>query len=1079
MKKNWKAVLTAVLICCFLGTLTAGIFAADDLTGTPEPETLTEEASSESVTEEEPFAFTYTVNSLFKTASITGYTGNVPSELVIPAEIDGYSLLMIASGLFKDCTQIKSVIVEDYVRFGASGNADGVFENCTSLESVEIRGNSIIYENSFKNCTALKTVTFPETGSTAIYKSAFEGCTSLQTVSTPASMSELRESAFAGCSSLEEFTVPEGVKNVRSQAFANCSSLKKVSLPSTVTELGSSVFKNCTSLQEATIGGSFTRLPTGTFENCSSLTSVTLPDTIQYMHSISPASAKEVGAFSGCSSLETLVLPASLVSIGDYAFTGCTALRSVSIPEGVTYINYQKLFADCPNMESFGDAAIRSEDGVIYSPDKTEVLGAIANENITEIVLADEAETITCNFLEGTYVTKLTIGENVKALPTGLFQGSGLKELVINASCSDWGALIFAQSPTLETVTLGDKVTAIPITIFYNCTGLKKVVGGQNVAEIKGRAFGGCNALETVDFGENIVSIAAQAFADCTSLTTLPIGEKTESILYEAFDDCSSLNGVLTLGDAVTTLQANAFYGCKGFTELKIGNGLTELPDYAFANCTGLTDIVIPGNIRTIGKNCFANGKPVSVVIEDGVETISDYAFTNNASTSTLRTIRLPNTLKTVGAYAFYNHLASEIVIPRGVESIGAKAFISRVNNWKVYYYPDALTFADDSCPFDVNTYTCNIVTYAYEGSAAWEAFENCPYVLNTSVHTHEMYNLCSVDRHTPAEVCAFETVCRYCGEVISGHTDEDGDTLCDICGLSVTEPPVEPIEPETPDCILTYDDGILSVSGNAIQSGDCADEISVYADEVKTIVFENGFTSLGNGVFSSMSALQMVYIPGSVSSIGDGVFADCPNLGNLLMLSDSIAFSADTFDSDASFNLFLHEDAAVTGLENLPAGVNVIRFAFDGETLSFTGHISADMYNLFDIASLFSLAYDNIMTLHFEQFTAVDFQVFGRYEDGYNTLRRTEFENVDFSIKVLVDGSYQTVSFNEVYEMAADGYGDYYYLVTETDEENIDYDDTQISVVEQIREIMARIVSAIVKLLNKLFAFFKKITGK
>lgn len=1138
MKKSRKTVLTVLLICCILGTLTAGIFAADDPSGTPEPETLTEEVLSEDTEDIAAPEFTYTVQRSGK-IRITGLNADFEGALVIPAMIDGYAVDEIDRYAFCNHTGITSVTFESSVTYIYSY----AFQGCTSLKSITLpEGLQNIGLSVFYNCKSLEQVTIPSTV-TYIESHAFGNCTSLQSITIPSSVKRI--SGFDGCTALTEVVLNEGLQSIK-WAFSGCTALKSIVLPSTVTSISDSCFSGCTALTDISLNEGLTTIGASAFYNCSSLQSIALPSTVVSVGS---------SCFSGCTSLSDISLNEGLTSMGSGVFLKCTSLTELRLPASLNQINGY-LTEGCTSLERVelaeGNDAFVVENGALTDAARTALLcypyrnpaedytlpeGVTAipnrcfygNENLKHITLPASLTSIGDYAFADSALESVSFGGSVAAIGKYAFQKTALTALNFDASsigdyafyqCENLQTLVLGDSVqtigkfafrgcvALETATLGDGVTLIDEYAFSGCTQLQTVDGGVNVSVVEDQAFANCTSLQTVGFGANVTRIEYYAFNKCTSLTMVPIGEKTTKIGITAFADCSSLQS-LVLPDSIQLVDSFAF-SSTGLTTLDLGHGSPTFGLSPFSGCVNLKQVTIPGTYKTVAKSMFDANHLEKVIIEEGVERIESYAFAG-ASPYSLTEISLPESLTYIGDHAFDNHRCSEIVIPSGVNYIGSMAFNGRTN-YDVYCYAMNPEFDANSCPFNVNYWTGTVTIHAYRNSTIRSYIENCPNL--GDYHKHVLIDLCEEFGHTPAEVCAFETVCRYCGEVISGHTDEDGDTFCDICGLSVTEPPVDPIDPEeptapdipeettdpdtpeettdpdtpeeptdpepdTPDCTLTYDDGILSVSGNAIREGDYADEISSYADEVKTIVFEDGFTALGDGVFSSMSALQMVYIPGSVSSIGDGVFADCPNLGNMLILSDSISFSTDTFDADASFNLFLREDAAVTGLENLPVGVNVIRFAFDGETLSFTGHLSADMYNLFDIASLFSLAYDNIMTLHFEQFTAVDFQVYGRYENSYNTLRRTEFENVDFSIKVLVDGAYQTVSFNEVYEMAADGYGDYYYLVTETDEENIDYDDTQISVVDQLRELIARVVSAIVKLLNKLFAFFKKITGK
>ncbi|MBR6189257.1 MAG: leucine-rich repeat domain-containing protein [Prevotella sp.] len=58
------------------------------------------------------------------------------------------------------------------------------------------------------------------------------------------------------------------------------------------------------------------------------------------------------------------------------------------------------------------------------------------------------------------------------------------------------------------------------------------------------------------------------------------------------FQSCCSLNSV-TIGNGVTSIGTNAFYGCSGMTSVTIGNNVTSIGGNAFRECSGLTAVHI------------------------------------------------------------------------------------------------------------------------------------------------------------------------------------------------------------------------------------------------------------------------------------------------------------------------------------------------------------------------------------------------------------------------------------------------------------------------------------------------------
>lgn len=136
------------------------------------------------------------------TAEITGYTGNA-TDLVIPSEIDGYTVVSIGYLAFWNCEQLKCVTIP--------------------IGVIEIGNN------------------------------AFLGCRSLTSVTLPNGITQIKYSAFGECVNLENIIIPDSVTRISQWAFEGCESLTNIIIPSSVEWLGSEAFIDCTSLEYAVI----------------------------------------------------------------------------------------------------------------------------------------------------------------------------------------------------------------------------------------------------------------------------------------------------------------------------------------------------------------------------------------------------------------------------------------------------------------------------------------------------------------------------------------------------------------------------------------------------------------------------------------------------------------------------------------------------------------------------------------------------------------------------------------------------------------------------------------------------------
>ena len=61
-------------------------------------------------------------------------------------------------------------------------------------------------------------------------------------------MQTIEDNAFAGCTALKSVTIPNTTIHIGDYAFANCSSLESIVIPKSVTAIGSLAFEGCTAL---------------------------------------------------------------------------------------------------------------------------------------------------------------------------------------------------------------------------------------------------------------------------------------------------------------------------------------------------------------------------------------------------------------------------------------------------------------------------------------------------------------------------------------------------------------------------------------------------------------------------------------------------------------------------------------------------------------------------------------------------------------------------------------------------------------------------------------------------------------
>lgn len=210
---------------------------------------------------------------------ITGLTdkGRSDSMIKIPAELDGKTVVGIAREAFRDCGNLKEVIIEE----GITEIAENAFFNCVNLENIEIPSTvKKIGTNAVKNTawqknkasseyiivndilieanTVKETYIIPD-GVKRIASGVFYSNNRVQKIILPSGVECIESYAFAGCGELSGINIPDSVKVIEYGAFSGCS-LLSVEVPETVETVGVDAFLN---VEQIKYNGSLAEAPWG------------------------------------------------------------------------------------------------------------------------------------------------------------------------------------------------------------------------------------------------------------------------------------------------------------------------------------------------------------------------------------------------------------------------------------------------------------------------------------------------------------------------------------------------------------------------------------------------------------------------------------------------------------------------------------------------------------------------------------------------------------------------------------------------------------------------------------------------
>ncbi|MBQ8833656.1 MAG: leucine-rich repeat protein [Oscillospiraceae bacterium] len=271
-----------------------------------------------------------------------------------------------------------------------------------------------------------------------------------------------------------------------------------------------------------------------------------------------------------------------------------------------------------------------------------------------------------------------------------------------------------------------------------------------------------------------------------------------------------------------------------------------------------ITSAVIEKGITTVGIFCFYQClKLESVSIPEGVTSIGNHAF---EWCRKLKEVILPDSVKSIGLMAFYNCDGMETLELGGVEMIANDAF-NMCRSLTEVTFPATLTEMKNY------SFACcdSLTTITFEGDAP--TFSGQPFS-GTGSFPNE-----TVTAYYPGDNATWTS------DVM---TDLGGDIDWKTTGGETVEPEPETIGgncgKEITNLTWTLDEatGTLTVSGTGEMQGVSSwvyTPWAEYADQIKTVVLEEGVVSVGSSMFGGLTELEGISFPSTLRWIQDAAF--------------------------------------------------------------------------------------------------------------------------------------------------------------------------------------------------------------
>lgn len=693
---------------------------------------------------------------------------------------------------------------------------------------------------------------------TKVADQAFANCTSLEEISIPGTVTEIgttctseRYLPFYKCTSLIKVKFEDGVQNISLGVFFSTSEpnssycskglfaycpLQEVYIGRNIFYVnydsyfsfekypeyyGYSAFYNQPMLAKVTFSSTVTEIPAYLFYRNVAMTLTDLPN------------VKTIGksAFEGCSKLTTLNFGQDLMTVDDRAFYNCTNVTKLTFPDAITTIGDEAFY----NCSSITEVTVGS---------KLQSIGASAFQkcgSFTAILLPDNFTTMGASAFEG--CKKLTVaklGNSLRAVPARAFKNCiALSEMTVPATSVSMGDQAFYNDSVLAVITMNDGLKTIGNEVFWNNSGIRTFTIPGTVTSIGSNSFYGCTNTSVLRFkdGEETLTIDSyytrskkiddmtsrgsytnrcnDYFYDCP-IKTLYLGR---DLKYDYADNASVYDYVDGYWKEMSRASA-PFVNSTTLQKVTIGSKVTFLYNHLFHNCDKVTTIDIPASIANIYGNAFDDCSSLTATTfhdaTDHTLALGDYAFRNCA---VLPEVTFPQQLLSVGNYTYAQcPLLKTLSFPAMLQSIGNYAFAECTGLTQ-------LTFEDSSKSVKLG--------YGARSNSGTSYLDNIPLFGNSNL------------------------TYLYIGRNINYTADEK-------YGYS----------PFYNQSFLT--DVRFSQAGTVTY---CKDYLLYKVNNCKTLALPESLTSIGDGTFRGMAALESIVIPNAVTEMGTYAFADDTSL--------------------------------------------------------------------------------------------------------------------------------------------------------------------------------------------------------
>ena len=339
---------------------------------------------------------------------------------------------------------------------------------------------------------------------------------------------------------------------------------------------------------------------------------------------------------------------------------------SVNIPDSVTFYHWY-------DGEAIGDYCFRGASNLtdLHIPNTVKFIGTEAFEYTDKLHY-------------------LTIPNSVTEVGWLAFARTGLKEIVIPASSSNWleSDAAFQDNENLTKATFASGTTAIQDRIFFGCTALRTIIIPDEVEYIGPGAFAGCEALTEIHLPASLQVLNNRLFRGCplrsleipagvieiegSALLGTNIAKLTVNPANTVFDSRDNCNAIIRTADNTLVAATDGAF---------IPATVDSIEQESFNELYGIRSITLPANLKHVSQYGFMNLENLTLItslIENPAGVLEEDAFGNwYGNTCETATLYIPaGTLAAYRADAQWN-LFAEVT---DIEPLAEEGTISVAN---------------------------------------------------------------------------------------------------------------------------------------------------------------------------------------------------------------------------------------------------------------------------------------------------------------------------------------------------------------------------------------------------------------